>query len=223
MRRVWLAFILAPLVVSLSFGVFALITYPVMLAITFVFAVPLFFVLRRMHWLNWWHALLVGAACGAIYFILDAVLSGWFRVDRIATSNNVMCIGLGASVAILYWWIGIFRNPAFPYLNQRFPKAFLLVVPIAALLAMLHQSLQFHVDQGRVAKILQEPTNELDRDGRLIVRLSSGTSVEADYGKTWPPEMIEGKCVHVMERWSIVRSRSVWEVAGPFGGGVDAC
>jgi hypothetical protein len=223
MRRVWLAFFLAPLVVSLSFGVFALIAYPIMLVITVAFAVPLFFLLRRMRWLDWWHALLAGAACGAIYFVLDAMMRGWFRIDRIATANNVFYLGLGAGIGILYWWIGIFRNAAFPYISQRFPKTFLLVVPLAALLVVLHQSLNFRVDQGRATKILLEPTNELDQNGRLIVRLTSGATIEADYGSTWPREMIEGKCVHVTERWSMMRNRRVWEVAVPFGGGVDAC
>ncbi len=223
MRRVWVAFFLAPLVASLSFGIFALIAYPLMLVITIAFAVPLFFILKRMQWLNWWHALLAGATCGATYFILDALLRGWFRVDRIATQNNVMYVGLGAGIGILYWWIGIFRNPAFPYISPRFPKAFLLIVPIVAVLFVLHQSLHFQVDQGRAVQILHEPTNELDQDGRLIVRLTSGAEVEADYGTTWPRQMVEGKCVHVTERWSVLRNRRVWEVAVPFGGGVDAC
>jgi hypothetical protein len=223
MRRVWLAFFLAPLVVSLPFGLFALIVYPIMLLITVAFAVPLFFLLRRMRWLDWWHAVLAGAACGAVYFVLNAVMSGWFRIDRIATANNVTYLGLGAGVGILFWWIGIFRNAAFPYISQRFPKTFLLVVPLAALLVVLQQSLHYRFDQGRVTKILLEPTNELDKDGRLILRLTSGDTVEADYGSTWPRGAIEGKCVHVTERWSLLRSRRVWEVSVPFGGGGDEC
>ena len=223
MRRVWIAFFLAPLMVSLPFGKFALIAYPIMLAITLAFAVPLFFLLRRMQWLDWWHALLAGGTCGATYLLIDAMTGGGFSVDRIATAVNFFYLGLGAGIGMLYWWIGIFRNAAFPFVSQYFPKAFLLVVLLATLSAVLYQPLNFSVGQGRVTKILLEPTNESDRDGRLIVHLTSGAIVEADYGTTWPKEMIEGKCVHVTERWSLLRNRRVWEVAGLFGGGVDVC
>ena len=138
MRRVWIAFFLAPLMVILPFGMFALIAYPIMLAITLLCAVPLFFLLRRMQWLDWWHALLAGAGCGAIYVLLDAMALDMFSIDRIATAIDLFYLVLGAGIGILYWWIGIFRNAAFPYVSKRFPTIFLLVVLLIFVVAIFH-------------------------------------------------------------------------------------
>ena len=160
MRRAIVGLFVAPLLASAMFGVFALIAFPIMLVITLLVAFPLFLVLRKSAKLNWWHALLAGAFCGACYIAIDTLLSYLSYVpdlDRLANSNNVFYLSLGASIGFAFWWIGIFRNPAFPFVSRNFPRSVLVVLPLAAVGVLAHQSLQSNYHRGRVVAVLKDP------------------------------------------------------------------
>jgi hypothetical protein len=221
MRRTLLALFLAPLAVSTIFGLFAIVVYPFMLTVTLCVALPLLFFLRRRRWLEWWHALLAGAFCGACFVAVNTVLSYAPNIDYLIDQNNVYFVGLGAAIGLLFWWTGIFRNHAFPFVGRALP-AFLVVLPLAALVVLLHRGLEPTFYQGRVAAVLLEPTT-VQRIGQVSVRLSTGRTVEADLSNTWPRSMVVGHCFHLTERWSTLRFRRVYELNSPFGGGVDDC
>ena len=222
MRRALLALFLAPLVVSACFGLFALVVYPFMLLVTVCVALPLFFFLRGRRWLKWWHALLAGALCGASFVALDTVLTYAPDVDRLVNSNNVFFVSLGAAIGLVFWWAGVFRNESFPFVSRAIPVSFLAVLPLGALFVLVQRALEPTFHQGRVLEVLTEPT-AVPRIGQVAVRLSSGRTVEADLSNTWPMPMVIGHCFQVDERWSTVRFRRVYELASPFGGGVDDC
>ena len=223
MARAWIAIFLAPtLVAAALFGVPALLlALPVMLAITIVVAVPLFLLLKRRRHLTWWHAFLSGAFCGLCFPVLDWLLGGYVWPDPV-TSRNVFYVGLGALIGTLFWWMGVFRNPSFPFVDRRFPASFLLIVPIAVGGVLLHKALRTTSHQGRVLTLLEKPT-EKSRQGLAAVRLLDGSIVQAQFGDTWPPSTIDGKCFHLIEHWSTARFRRVYSLQVPYGGEVDDC
>ena len=125
MRRVLIALILAPLLVSSVFGIFALLAFPWMLLMTFVVALPLLLLFKRIERLNWWIAVMGGAICAIGYITLNTVAPLSYGVapdaDLLINSNNIAFLGLGMLTGFVFWWIGIFKNAAFPFVSRRFP------------------------------------------------------------------------------------------------------
>lgn len=220
MRRIWIAFLLAPLVSSAALG--ALIAYPFMLLATAIVAVPLFLAFRRIGWLEWWHAVLGGTVGGICYVVADTYSTAGSNLDRLTSANNVLYVGVGALTGFVFWWMGVFRNPAFPFVASRFPRSVVMALPIAALVVLANRGLRESFHQGRVLAILEKPTPS--RKGLAYARLSSGVTVQADVGDTWSEEMVLGKCAHFTRRWSAFRMRPIYEVTVPFGSeGGDHC
>jgi hypothetical protein len=220
MQRAMIAFVVAPLLGSMLFGVAAVVAFPFMLGITGGVAIPLFFLLRKHRRLEWWHALLAGSFCALCFVLVDLIASGR-NLDVLVSQNNILFIDLGALVGVVFWWIGIFRNPAFPFVSVNFPWSIFLVVPLAAGGFLAYQALQTTFDQGRVLAIVEEPSNF--EHGRVLVRLSSGSTVQADSGITWERSILVGRCFHLIERWSTFRAHRICELMSAFGGGVDDC
>ena len=69
MRRTYIALLLAPLLVSAVFGIFALLAFPLMLLMTCVVALPLLLWLKRIERLNWWIAVTGGAVSALVYIL----------------------------------------------------------------------------------------------------------------------------------------------------------
>ncbi|MDR3415510.1 MAG: hypothetical protein P4L83_04915 [Nevskia sp.] len=222
MKRALLALFIAPLLSSLMFGLFALFALPFMLAITVVIALPLLLVLRRAGWLQWWHSLLAGAFCGACFVAVDTALSYAPNLDRLINSNNVMFVILGAGTGLAYWWIGIYRNPAFPGIPKHFPWSVVVAVPIFVVAILVRNALLPSFHQGRVLSIVKEAYSK-SAVGQASVRLTEGAIIQADLSNIWTPSMVEGKCFHIEERWSTFRARRIYELIGQFGAGGNDC
>jgi hypothetical protein len=226
MRRTYIALILTPLLVSGVFGIGALVAFPFMLLMTAAVALPLLLFFKRIKQLNWWIAVLGGATTSLTYILLTTLVPLSYGVapapDRIIDSNNITYLGLGMLTGFVFWWIGIFRNAAFPFVSRSLPWSAVTVIPLAFACIGVNQSLRQSYTQGRVTSIDTPPTKNY-RTGQATIHLTTGPVVHADLGNTWPSSMIQGRCVHVEYRWSTLRFRRVYEVLGPFGGGVDEC
>jgi hypothetical protein len=213
MRRTYLALLLAPLLVSVVFfGVAALIAFPIMALMTGVVALPLLLWLKRIEQLDWWVAVTGGAASALTYILLNTLTPLTYGVapdfDRLIDPNNISYLGLGMLTGFVFWWIGIFRNAAFPFVSPRFPVSALIVLPLALGCAFLNHSLRSTYVQGRVTSIDVVPTKSY-RTGQATIQLTSGAAIHADLSNTWPSSMIQGRCVHVENRWSALRFRRV--------------
>lgn len=173
MRRAAIALFLAPLLVSSIFGIFALIAFPVMVGISFAVALPLLCLLKRIERLKWWIALLAGGFCATCIIALGALPSFSFDIDQLVDSNNVFLVGLGAFTGLAFWWIGIFRNREFPFVDRHFPIGVLIVLPVAAAGAYVHRSLEPTFYQGRVISILAAPSANPRPDRLLSVWLGA--------------------------------------------------
>lgn len=220
MKRVWFAFFLAPLLLCLPFGALGLVLFYFLALVTAVLAVPLFFLLRRLRWLQWWHALLVGLFCAASFIVFDAFMKPG-GLDFLISANSVTYLGWGAAVSVLFWWLGVFRNLAFPYVPNRPPLSFALILPLFLAGFAAREALAVTSYKGRVQAIVRSAS---DSDwGKASVRLTDGPIVDVDFTNTWPESMIVGKCFHLMNYWSTLRMRRVNELISPLGGGVDDC
>jgi hypothetical protein len=104
MRHALIALVLTPLLVSGSFGIFALIAFPFMLFMTIAVALPLLFFFRRIGRLAWWHAVSSGAICtmGFIAFstLMTALAGVRPDIHQLVDSNNVAFIALGMLVYV---------------------------------------------------------------------------------------------------------------------------
>lgn len=83
MRRVTVALVLAPLLVSSIFGVGALVAFPAMLAVSFAVALPLLRFLRRIERLEWWTAFLSGGFCAMCFIAVSTLLSFSPDIDQL--------------------------------------------------------------------------------------------------------------------------------------------
>ena len=192
-----------------------------MLFITFAFAYPLFILLRKRAWLNWWHAFLAGAFCGMCYIALDFMLSYSRELDNIINRNNIYYVALGASIGLIFWWIGIFKNKELPFVSSRFPWSIVAVFPIYASVFFAHQALQVNFHEGKVISVLKE-SNSQSVKGLVSVRLTGGAIVQA-YFEDRPSSFIVGKCFHLDEYWSNFQFKRVYRLVVQFGGDANEC
>lgn len=219
MRRALIALFLAPTLVSALYGVPGLIALPFLLFITALVALPLFFAMRRAQLLQWWHALLAGTFCGMCVVVLDLLFGR--DLDRLINANNVYFVGLGSFIGLVYWWIGIFRNPSFPFVRRDFPIGMVGLVPALLAGIYIYQSVRLENYTGRVVAVLQEPN--ASKQGKVSLQLTNGSLVEADLEGGWPREQVIGKCFQVVNRWSTLRFRRVYSLVSRFGGNGNDC
>ena len=220
MARVVAAFLLAPLIPSLLFGILVGVAYLVMLTISLLIALPLFVFLSRYRRLEWWHATLAGSFCGLCIVALQI-----YDIDNLLSKNYLLYVGLGLVTGFLFWWIGIFRNPKFEFVSRAVPLSSLLIVPVLGLGVLVHQHLEYEFYEGRVLSVADVNPYPIPSENCLAsVRLSNGREVQADFwGCDWPRDEVIDKCFHLNKRWSTLRFRFVYQISSGFGGGVDDC
>lgn len=224
MTRALLALLLAPLLASVIFGPLWSAIFSIMLIVTILVALPLFLVLKRLKRLDWWHALVAGALCGVAFAAVDIRWS-YSGLDQLVSGRNIFYIALGACIGLAYWWIGIFRNPTFSFVDTSLARSaigVIVVVLLGSAAAQLGQVLQPTFHTGRVLAVLKEPESKFEI-GRVAVRLSSGSTVEADLHDAWQRPGVEGKCFHLWEHWSTFRARRTYSLNSQFGGGINDC
>jgi hypothetical protein len=219
--RIAFAFVFAPIVASIAFfGLTGLAVLPIVLPITGGLAVPLFFFLRKRGWLRWWHAALAGLACSSVFSMLFALASSSGWADAYGLQSAIYPFGgLGVATALLFWWVGIFRNRAFPSVPTDIPYSMVLLVPLAALAYFVQGSFHPTFFNGRIISVRGDaPVRQ------TTVRLSSGTIVEVPFiGDMRPTSGLVNKCWHLSRHWSTVRFHEVYSLESPFGGGGDDC
>lgn len=224
MTRALAALFLSPLLVGLLFGIYAVIAVPVMLGVTLVVALPLFLILRRLQWLQWWFACLSGALCGLVITAFYWFSSPPYHVEYIGVRNALFFVGLGALVGFAFWWTGVFGNVAFPLVPSQFPRGAYLLVPTLAAGLWLHHRLEPHFVEGRIIAFSEQPQANSERSGVVQLRLRSGVLVSARIPRSLATPSQVGLCVSLSERWSILQSEKLYFVHSPkFGVGGDDC
>lgn len=219
MIRAYIALFAAPLLISLLFREGAAIVAIVMLSITAFIAAPLLFFFNRRNWLSWWQCALAGCGCALVFAALftAAASSGW--ADIFGLQSTLAFAAVGGGTAILFWWLGVFRNPAFPRVSIGLPFSMLLIIPVAVLGVLLHQSFRYEPLTGRILTVQGEPPTR-----SLAVRLSSGQKVEVDLiGDSRPSSVMLNQCWHLAYHWSSRRLSNIYSLTSPFGGESNDC
>jgi hypothetical protein len=217
--RVAVAFVLAPLLVGVLYGPLGLLAVlPFALLVTVVLATPLFFLFRRYGWLKWWQVGLAGLLCGVIFSLLFDWPSAE-RFDAFGLQDALNFGGVGTLIAIVFWWLGLYRNRAFPAIPRSVPYTMLLLIPLAVSGVLLHRSFYTTFAAGRIIAVTGEAPSR-----QVTVRLSNGSVVETSLLRdSRPTDVLMNQCWHLMNHWSTTRFRRVYSLMAPFGGGVNDC
>ena len=190
-----------------------------MLTITAFIAAPLLFFCSRKEWLNWWQAVMVGLGCGALFTALFALATNAEWVDRFGLKSALLYSGVGLIAALFFWWLGVFRNSAFPFVSRRLPYSMLLIIPVLAVGYFLHHSFQYETFSGRILSVSENTQSRL-----TSVRLSSGVIVQVSFdGDDRPSSDLLNQCWHLSYHWSTKRLSNVYTFDSPFGGNVNDC
>jgi hypothetical protein len=194
-----------------------LFVLPFALLITGAVAAPLFFFLfRKRGWLKWWQVALAGFLCGLLFV---AFVDSPERLDSFGIKDSLYFGGVGISIALVFWWLGLFRNGAFPAVPPSLPYSMLVLIPLVALAMLLLRSLSVTSADGRIIAVKgAEPSRE------LTVRLSDGAVVETRLLRdSRPTETLMNQCWHLTNHWSTWRFKRVYSLESPFGGDVNDC
>lgn len=152
-------------------GFSLMILYPVML----ILVLPVFLLFRKLKWLRWWHACVVGGV--AALLVAPDVDFRISRVDAEEISSAIAYLSVGFGAAFVFWCIAVFREPAYPYLSRRFPIP-PLVLGIVLVIAgvYLRVMLEPQFLQGKITALLPADHGQ----PRAMVKLDDGVPVQAD-------------------------------------------
>jgi hypothetical protein len=210
--------VLAPLLVSVLYGPLGLFTVlPFALLITAVMATPLFFLFRSRGWLKWWQVSLAGVLCGVLFATLFDSTSPE-RLDAFGLDDALNFGGVGTLMAIVFWWLGLYRNKNFPAVPAALPYGIFFDTHCPGGV-LLHRSFNPTFASGRIIAVKGDaPSREVS------VRLSSGLMIEASLSRdSRPSAVLMNQCWHLMNHWSTWHFKRVYSLMAPYGGGVDDC
>lgn len=157
----------------------------VMLAITGLFALVLYLLLRTLGWLRWGHALLAGMLSGA----LPVWIAG-FGLRQV-----LPFAALGGIIGLLFWWLRIFRNPAYPAVPTSLPWSMALLIPAASLLVWYMRQTSEQSVVGRVDSIAVTATG-------VDIRMKDGSTFSVVGRGLHSHDLPRGTCVVLATRRS---------------------
>lgn len=180
----------------------------------------LFISFKSRGWLQWWQTTIGGILAGAAWCALFSASSSLEYLDAFGIPNAIFGAGIGAITALLFWYLGLYRNASFPVVDRAIPYAMLLLVPLAFGSESIRRATNVVTfAQGRITEVVGEA-----RSRRVIVRLSNGTTVQATFrNDPRPASLLINQCWHLDNTWSFVERQRVYHLVSPFGGSVDDC
>ena len=192
--RIYAGFLFSPIIVTIATcvlsggeGVFLFLPMLVFAyGFTLVIAVPLFFLFRKLKWLQWWHAAAVGSLAGAIFAWLLVSGANPYHFEIYGYGQELEFIAIGFFIGAVFWVLALMGNEAYPYISSRFPKSLLATgVLLLAATLLLPYAYRTSNTQGEITAVLPAV------QGRpmLQVKLKTGASVAARsycYGQYLP-------------------------------------
>jgi hypothetical protein len=216
MKRIAIAFIFAPLLVSIIFGWPGMVLVAPFAAImALVAGGPLFFLFLKFGWLKWWQVAFAGLFCG---FLFVVILDSSERLDMFGIKDALFFGGVGILISLVFWWLGLFRNNDYPVVSSSFPYSMLVLIPLFALGVLTSRSLDTNFSEGRVIAVKGDPPSRV-----LTIRLRNGLVVKSTLQDSRPTEGLTGQCWHLLNHWSTWRFERVYTLMSPFGGAVNEC
>ncbi|MEM1260782.1 MAG: hypothetical protein AAGH76_00150 [Pseudomonadota bacterium] len=213
-----------PLIIAMYFGPYAGIAAPILLVITAVTALPLLLLLRHLQKLDWWHAVIAGAACSltAAYVYFSVGNPG--HTAFAGPSNTALFLFLGVSGAAAFWWLGVFRNEAFPFVSTKVPYRMAIMVPIVLGLAIYHRVVS--PTEGPVGCVvaLHDPARRTAWRYALIdVQFADGGRDRLWLTQGYAQRNVVGRCLNSWQRPSVTLTGTRYLFASFYEGqcGID--
>jgi hypothetical protein len=141
------------------------------------------------------------------------------HTDAFAIADGLWFCGIGSLIALLFWWLAVFRNETFPSVPRSVPWGMLLLIPLVIGGMRLHRSFDPEFFQGLIVAVEGEaPTRH------VTVRLSDGQVVPMEFfNDDRPTSVMLNQCWHIMKHWSIAAWQRVYSLEAPFGAGGNEC
>jgi hypothetical protein len=129
MPRLLLALLLTPLILQLPYllppyGTFTGWWFRLALVIgytaMFLFGAPLVWLFVRKRWVAWWQCVLGAVLAASLFLILWFATSSW--ADFVLNGLNLALYAWATAAAggLIFWFIGLWRNPRFHGPNNSF-------------------------------------------------------------------------------------------------------
>jgi hypothetical protein len=204
MLRVWLALFAAPVLVGLVFGSVAVIVAPFTVVATLAIGAPLFYLFKRLGWLTVWHAIAVGGLCGTLLGIAWGYAVSPWHTDAFGIADTLVFCAAGVATALLFWGLGVFRNPELPAAPKSWPWSLLLLVPLVVAGVRLHQFFDAEFYIARIISVSGSPTEPTER-----AQLLDGTLRSID---PWADALSSSDlyaCGYFMRHWSNARWKKI--------------
>ena len=215
MNRALLALFAGPLLIASAYGFLALFAIPIMLSATALFGLPALFLLRKFQRLSWPHAVFVGLLASIPYVALYLLTSEAHHVQYTGLRNSLLLVGTGSAAGLAFWWLGVFRNPAFPFVPTGVPWSMLVLVPLSAGGVYYWQLLEPKSVYGEVLAIVQSGSPDRAWSGTVSMRLSSGAQVLGLMPWTLEGDVPVGRCYWASERRSASLRANVYFLHSP--------
>ncbi|MEM8681962.1 MAG: hypothetical protein AAGF72_00945 [Pseudomonadota bacterium] len=196
----YLTLVIVPFLTSFYFQDLQFIALPIIMVFTVVCVLPLFFIMRQSQALEWWHVAPAGVLLSlpAAYIYLKLMHTG--PDDMHGPAVYLTILGLSVAASIAFWWGGVFRNPALPFVSRRWPYEMLLVAPLSFALWQYQKALIPDRTMGCIVskETAQRPT--ASRYNRVGVQLATGEIVFVSTTQGYANEGAVDECAFVPRR-----------------------
>jgi len=204
--RVLLAIVVAAFGISTSFRGLWFLAFPVVVIAGAVFGLPLLFLARKLGWLAWWQAMIIGGLCAVP--LVEFYLSGnAAHTERAGLQNSVYALGMGLFGGLIVWGLGIFRNPLFTAVDMAFPKSAVLSVPILIASFLYHDTLTPQQVPGRITSYTPADNPTDFAHAYITILTEEGITVRKLVTKRYPDPEIVGQCAVVLKKKNASLSR----------------
>jgi hypothetical protein len=210
LARIILGFVLAPLGLVFLSGWATPIELAVTYGICIVCGVPLFLLFRWLRWLHWWQVTIGGVLCAIPIVILYFQVNP-YHIEIYGPANTIALLADGAAIALVFWWVAIFRNEDFTGISSAIPWSMLALPPVIACGVFVHHAFVPELVLGHVAGITGfarvSPTSQ------VVVQLDTGPTVLARIPDDWSSRLSEGKEVYLDKRRTLaLTSDTYWVI-----------
>jgi hypothetical protein len=215
MSRAWAALFVAPLLVAAAYGFLAIFAAPIMLVSAAAVGVPMLLVLRKLNRLAWPYAVASGLLASAPFIVLYIASSDPYHVEYTGMRNALALAATGCASGLAFWWLGVFRNPAFPTVSSSPPWSMLALAPVVFLGIYYWHVLEPTTVEGTVQAVLEPSASDRSRSGAVRMRLKDGKEVVARLPATADSQGQVGLCYWASERSSALLKGKVYFLHAP--------
>ena len=206
-RAIW-ALMGSCVLVSACFGSSGILLLIVTIPLTLFAVYPLFWLFAWRRWLLWWQIVSMGLLIAAAYIAYEIVRMPAPTLDIFLPEHILLYLAIVIGFTVSFWWLGVYRNPAFPSVPAAIPWRMAVLIPVLAAGLGLHQLFRLDSLTGRLIAVggtVSAP--------EFKIRLTSGKVIDAirEEGVTRPPPSA-GQCMGLLGVWSMKRFHRVYEV-----------